>query len=736
MPVLTPSRSMRLAAFGGIFFCLAAVWYLASRPWLGLQLVARNGAIEVLGVDAGGPAVPPGARVAGLLPAGGSVSPIQSDDLVELPDLLPDYAATAAFFQRQDALARLMAAPGTRIVWQSADGAAHSSPLPGRGRPVADLPGKFWLLLASALAGLLIGAWIVALRPGEAATRWFAAGGVMMFFGCLTDAVYGNRELALPGGVFAWLSGANHFFGVMYGATMMGLLVVYPRRLAGRPLQRAMLGVALAWWLLDVARVVPGPDLGVGLAIMVEVILASLLAVIQWRVSRRHPLERAALRWFLVAFLGTAWLFVSVIVFPMLLGQPILIEQGYADSMLVVLYMGIAVGVSRHRLFDLDVWAYRILLVVLGAALVAGLDLLLIWALHLGPLVSLGWALFVAGWVYFPIRQWLWQRMAGGAPTRMEGVLPDLIEIAFTASPQARERRWRALLDSAFEPLRQVEGEVPAARAAVADEGLALRLPACAGMAARELHFAAAGKRLFAPADAEFAQGLCELMERAAASRDAYERGAMEERGRVYRDLHDDIGAKLLSLAIGAENPARADLARSALNDLRDVVSHGGRGATPLSELLADWRAEMDHRLAAAGVRLAWRQPYDLPDPGVAAGPALHLGRILREAISNVLRHARAGQVWLDVGCDGESLEIGIRDDGCGLPEPPPRPGKGLLNMRSRAQQLGGRIDWQTGPAGGCAVRLTVPCRGLDGLGEAGPAPHSRGPIEAGAALP
>ena len=66
---------------------------------------------------------------------------------------------------------------------------------------------------------------------------------------------------------------------------------------------------------------------------------------------------------------------------------------------------------------------------------------------------------------------------------------------------------------------------------------------------------------------------------------------AASERERIYRDLNDDVGAKLLGLAISAQRadlPREADMARSALQDLRDVVSRSAQPSTPLGDLVAD----------------------------------------------------------------------------------------------------------------------------------------------------
>lgn len=184
------------------------------------------------------------------------------------------------------------------------------------------------------------------------------------------------------------------------------------------------------------------------------------------------------------------------------------------------------------------------------------------------------------------------------------------------------------------------------------------------------------------------------------------ETAAAEERERIYRDLHDDIGAKLLSLAIRAKTPEDTDIARSALQDLRDVVSRSARPDAPLGELLADWRAEIVGRCAAAHVQLAWNQPEELPERNLTAAEALNLGRILREAVSNVLRHADAHALVIGVHFAAGRYQISLEDDGNGKPR---APGRGIRNMRARAGQLGGEIEWAWGETG-CRVLLRFPC--------------------------
>jgi signal transduction histidine kinase len=186
---------------------------------------------------------------------------------------------------------------------------------------------------------------------------------------------------------------------------------------------------------------------------------------------------------------------------------------------------------------------------------------------------------------------------------------------------------------------------------------------------------------------------------------------ATAERERIYRDLHDDLGAKLLELVYRAPTPRDADLARAALQDLRDVVTRS-RGTTgALDEAIAEIAQEARQRLAAAGIELVWEALQELPPRPLASARALHLYRIVREAISNVIRHAHARRLRVRVRADHATLDLEITDDGDGREEHG-RAGSGIDGMRARTDHLDGAIRWTSGTAGGTKVLLSVP---LDG---------------------
>lgn len=181
------------------------------------------------------------------------------------------------------------------------------------------------------------------------------------------------------------------------------------------------------------------------------------------------------------------------------------------------------------------------------------------------------------------------------------------------------------------------------------------------------------------------------------------------ERERIYNDLHDDLGAKLLTLIYQSKDPVQADLARAILQDLRDVVTRSRGTPGTLGDVLADLRSEATQRLAAVGIGLAWDEADDLPDPPLDTARALHLHRIVREAISNVIRHAQAQRLRVRVRASGNELRLELTDDGSGAAVGNPHPGTGMRNMRERAAELAGDIAWTPGTEGGTKVLLAMP---------------------------
>jgi signal transduction histidine kinase len=90
---------------------------------------------------------------------------------------------------------------------------------------------------------------------------------------------------------------------------------------------------------------------------------------------------------------------------------------------------------------------------------------------------------------------------------------------------------------------------------------------------------------------------------------------------------------------------------------------------------------------------------------------AIHVYRILQEALANVARHSGSRQAAVRLRSRGRSIELEVEDRGCGFSPHTSRRGLGLVAMRERAALLGGTLTVEGGPDGGTRVRLIVPLK-------------------------
>ena len=93
---------------------------------------------------------------------------------------------------------------------------------------------------------------------------------------------------------------------------------------------------------------------------------------------------------------------------------------------------------------------------------------------------------------------------------------------------------------------------------------------------------------------------------------------------------------------------------------------------------------------------------------------AIAIYRIVQEALTNVIRHARAGTFALELICDQQAFRLVISDDGIGLPSTfnPSSLSHGLSGMRQRARALGGNVAWRSSPGEGTTIDVLIPRSG------------------------
>lgn len=189
------------------------------------------------------------------------------------------------------------------------------------------------------------------------------------------------------------------------------------------------------------------------------------------------------------------------------------------------------------------------------------------------------------------------------------------------------------------------------------------------------------------------------------------------ERRRLMRDMHDGLGSQLVQTlnlvrSSGAAVDAQAvtQLLGHALDELRLTLDSLEPMDGDLATVLGTVRQRIAPALEGAGIDLEWRVLEVSPLPVLDAQGVMHLFRCVQEVFANVVKHARAHRVSVSTGEDEGRVWLSIADDGVGLPGdlaprvgagfdapqdsvvPLPRRGRGLDNIRMRAEMLGASV--------------------------------------------
>lgn len=187
------------------------------------------------------------------------------------------------------------------------------------------------------------------------------------------------------------------------------------------------------------------------------------------------------------------------------------------------------------------------------------------------------------------------------------------------------------------------------------------------------------------------------------------------------RELHDEFGQVLTALGmmllrierkLPEDEPARADVL-----EVREIANQTLERVRGMSQMLhppvlddygLEKSIEWYIRQFSKQTGMAIHYEKIGVGPWIGDKTAIHVYRILQEALNNVVRHAKTSEAWVEARYAPGQVELDIRDRGPGLP-PDPKGGIGLIGMRERAELLGGRIEFVRPADGGTLVSLSVP---------------------------
>ena len=198
-----------------------------------------------------------------------------------------------------------------------------------------------------------------------------------------------------------------------------------------------------------------------------------------------------------------------------------------------------------------------------------------------------------------------------------------------------------------------------------------------------------------------------------------------EERARIARDLHDELGATLTEIRfIGAVNSRDPSVPPSARRDFMGVSEKSLQMVSSLDEIvwavnpandsvpsLASYLPHMAEEFFRT-TKVRCRLDVDQTPPPVALSSEVrhNLCLTVMETLNNIARHSQATEVWLRIHWNDSGLQIAVEDNGCGFTNSDRLPsGNGLANMRRRIEKIGGHFEYESRPGLGTVCRIELP---------------------------
>ena len=197
------------------------------------------------------------------------------------------------------------------------------------------------------------------------------------------------------------------------------------------------------------------------------------------------------------------------------------------------------------------------------------------------------------------------------------------------------------------------------------------------------------------------------------------------EKARIAADMHDELGSTLTRIVILGEVAKSQSGDTPQSNSTLDSISQAARDVTsrmrdlvwatnPRNDTLANLVAYLRGQAAALFENTAVHPrldfPSSCPEASVSATFRRNVLLVMKESLHNVLKHARASEVAVQLEIVELSLSLRIRDNGCGFDASAPnRRGNGLGNMEKRIRDLGGEFSLRSAPGQGTMIEFKVP---------------------------
>ncbi len=673
-----------------------SIWYLINQPWYGLSLEyndpgADQNGIRVLHVFSAGPSASklnPGDVILGVI-SDGSVLRIPAHVRID-PNLIPTFKAYNAFLQRND---ELVDVAKNKTVTFLVNETSHVTVTAANKRPLYSVDWVVWYALLISPICFIAGVICYVRKPYNLVT-------FILFFLGLTTSLFMLSEVFLDREIFTSanriLLGSlpRYITGTFYPFATIAVFFRWPYPILSRKLLAGFFLLSCLFPINSYFQFVGLPFHERMGHILIYYLLLVLLFSIQWRKSKGNPVNRASLSLMLLSILIPVTISILTTNIPLAMGTKPLLDTRVSLALNApAIIIGWALAIFRYRLFNVEQWWFKSLIWIIGGLMVIVIDAAFVLFLHLSALQALPAALLIAGFLYFPLRQWLFTRSLGNAGIQLQTLLPDFIKNVTTAVDDVQYvKQFQQLLMGQFNPAHIEIKEQGFQRAEIQESGLSMVVPVLNSTQSLVLSGKNNAATLFNKRDEALLSSLTEIGDIANSAKKSRESVIYEERSRIMQDLHDTLGAKLLTLIHRCDDVANAESAREALQILRETVRYSQASESiHLSALLAELRAETSDRIRHGGAELIWTQAPEGEEVLLEPLLALVLTNIVREGVTNALKYHSGDAIWIDAQGTVNQLSMSIKNQTADT-DLKLKKGTGLNGLQSRIRKQNGQL--------------------------------------------
>lgn len=565
------------------------------------------------------------------------------------------------------------------------------------------------MILALIVIMVAVGIWVFA--PPSYAVNMLAISGVGLSVNMICGAFLALSEVTIAPAVFHSVISLASWGGASFSFALLTVIWHFPRPITRVPVAEILicigvllqLNIMFQWQELplnsfEIAHLLPAP-------------VAVFASAVQWFNTRGRPIERASVIWFSLAIYGLVTLVLALYSIPVVFDTPPILGPAMANVLLALIFFGIALGTVRYRLFDVHWIWLRVLVWVFAGFLVIAVDLALAYLLNLNQLQILPVALLVAGWVYFPIRNRLMEWLLGDAVIQVSDHIPELLERFSSVRNQDEiDGRFVNFLQKTFKAQEVASIDaIPIDQSEVENHGLFLRVPMVTKGRSMMLVGKSNGRQLFSGAEKKVADSFLRLVRSIQDGNLREIQRLDEERRRITRDLHDDVGGKLLSMIYQAPDEKAAAQAQDALQALKETVAVlEDAQETKFDTAWAALCEEMQENLP----QIQFVKQHASCHRVLSSREYVNLKRIVQELTSNALKYAFADSlVVVSSSTENDDIVLRFQNDVAKRPDKSLSGMRGLTNIKSRADEMGGTVEitMPTDERPEFAIEITLP---------------------------